>query len=184
MYIQNVPVSACHTTQPQATATAHNTATHNTQDAQETQHTTHTTNTTATERREERREKREEIKRDEGRGDEEKREEQREERCVSRLIEGTNLAILVRRKDLTHRPPTIYDSQPDHHQNVHYSTGKSDDEPKQSKSSQLRMCTFTQGIPECRHRFWAPEKRKKRNTMKKEETFFKEKQKKNKVNKK
>ena len=39
-----------------------------------------------------------------------KREETRL-RCVSRLIEG-----LVRRKDLTHPPPTIFDSQPDHHQ--------------------------------------------------------------------
>ena len=54
-------------------------------------------------------------------------------RCVSRLIEGTNLAILVRRLDLTHPPPTKNDSQPDHHQNVHYSTRKSDDEPIQSK---------------------------------------------------
>ena len=30
-------------------------------------------------------------------------------------------------KDLTHPPPTKNDSQPDHHQNVHHSTGKSDD---------------------------------------------------------
>ena len=79
-------------------------------------------------RREERREKMKDKRR-------EVQEKRRETglRCVSRLIEGTNLAILVRRYDLTHPPPTICDSQPDHHQNVHYSTGKSDDKPIQSK---------------------------------------------------
>ena len=44
---------------------------------------------------------------------EEKKEERREEetrpRCDSRLIEGTYLAILVRRYGLTHPPPTIFD---------------------------------------------------------------------------
>ena len=83
-------------------------------------------------RREERREKRGERREERGerREEREERREKREEtrlRRASRLIEGTNLAILVRRYDLTH------DSQPDHHQNVHYSTVKSDDEPIQSK---------------------------------------------------
>ena len=34
---------------------------------------------------------------------------------------------------MTHPPPTVFGSQPDHHQNVHYSTKKSDEEPIQSK---------------------------------------------------
>ena len=78
---------------------------------------------------------REKKKKERERG-KEKRGERREERglrCVSRLTEGTYLAILVQRYGLTHPPPTIHDSQPDHHQNVLYSTGKSDDEPTQSE---------------------------------------------------
>ena len=50
----------------------------------------------------------EEEERKKGREKREERREKREEtrlRCVSRLIEGTNLAILVRRWDLTTHPP-------------------------------------------------------------------------------
>ena len=68
-------------------------------------------------REDKREERRRKTREDERRGDQDKRREERREkreetrlRCVSRLI------------DLTHPPPTIYDSQHDNHQNVHDST--------------------------------------------------------------
>ena len=56
-------------------------------------------------------------------GERRERREEREEtgqRCDSRLIEGTNLAILVRRWDLTH--------QPDHHQTRQHKANKASSE--------------------------------------------------------
>ena len=118
---------------------------------------------------EERRDKKNKRTRDERRG-EERRGEEREERERRNQTEvrsgdsGTKVG-------LDPHAHHIRLSQTDHLQIVHYSTGKSDDEPIQSKYSQLRMCTFLQEILECRHGFWAPEKRKQRNKMKKEEFF-------------
>ena len=104
-----------------------------------------------------------------------KRREKREGtrlKCVSRLIEGTFLATLVRRWGLTHPPPTICDSQPDHHQNVHYSTGKSDDEPIQKQIKPAQNVHFSSRNPGVPPQILSTREKKKRNNMKKEETFF------------
>ena len=62
-----------------------------------------------------------------------RRRRRRRRRSNTRHSERANLAILVRRYDLTHPPPpTIYNSQLDHSLNVHYSLRESD-EPLQSK---------------------------------------------------
>ena len=62
-----------------------------------------------------------------------RRRRRRRLRCNTRHSERANLATLVRRYDLTHSPPTIYDSQPDHRLNVHYALGKSDEPPQRKQ---------------------------------------------------
>ena len=101
----------------------------------------------------------------------------RREMSINTTEMHTNLAILERRYDLTHPTPTIYDSQPDHHQNVHYSTGKVTTSQYKANKASSECPLFPKESWSAATNFWAPKKRKKRNKMKKEETLFLRKQK-------
>ena len=119
-------------------------------------HTPHTPHTTRhnTTRRQTEKEDRQRKKRGRKRRRQDTSREKREESrlwCVSRLIEGTYLAILVRRWDLTHPPPTINDSQPD----LHLKTNGNQLARKKTKTGEKKRGKKEKEGPKGCHPRWA-----------------------------